>query len=194
MGSKIDNLASQLQAMAAPSGPQLSVSQGVITAWAPSTTPPTVSLTLSGSATPIAGVRYAASYTPNVGDTVQVLKQGGQLLVLCRIANAPDASAWSAPTLASGFISGGNGQVHVQYRTVVSAGATRVDWRGSVTRSANLAIVTSGLPAMVDATKGRAFGCITDVGTLEVDFFAGACTLVSGSPTWISFDGVSYYL
>jgi hypothetical protein len=77
----------QLASTPSPTAPTFS--QGVITAWSSGTTPPTVSLTLSGSSVVVPGVSYVSSYTPTVGDVVQVLKQGYSLLVMGSVASVP---------------------------------------------------------------------------------------------------------
>lgn len=48
--------------------------------------PASVGITLGGSSTVVTGVRYLASYTPADGDTVWVLRNGGDLLVLGKLA------------------------------------------------------------------------------------------------------------
>lgn len=63
-------------------GPQLR--QGVVTATA--TGPNRVTIKLGGSTVAIAGVRYLASYSPTVNDTVFVLANGVDLLVLGKLA------------------------------------------------------------------------------------------------------------
>lgn len=60
----------------------LSRHQGVVQAVAATT----VSLTLDGGSTVLSGVRYLASYTPAVNDTVEVLVDGTDLFVLGKLA------------------------------------------------------------------------------------------------------------
>lgn len=55
--------------------------KGVIAAIDTNTTPPTVSVTLSGDSTQIAGLHYAQGYYPTVGDVVIIDKLGSGLLV-----------------------------------------------------------------------------------------------------------------
>jgi hypothetical protein len=45
-----------------------------------------LTLTLGGSTTPIAGVRYLASYTPTAGDTVVVDHVGSDIMVIGKLA------------------------------------------------------------------------------------------------------------
>lgn len=193
--SDVSNLAAQLASLAAPSGPQLSVSQAVITAWNASGTPPTVTLLLSGGSTPVDNVRYSDAYTPSVGDTVQVLKQSNQLFVFDHIANSADLSTWNTPTLQPGFSAGRPGiQPGVQWRSFTVAGQTKMEWKGAVSRTSGSSIIVgSGLP-IVPGSTGRALGLMSDLGMIEVDFFSDECGLTSATPAWISFDGVNYYL
>jgi hypothetical protein len=57
-----------------------------------STTSPTVSITLQGTATVIAGVRYTVGFAPAVGDTVICARVGTDLFVLSKIATV--TAAW----------------------------------------------------------------------------------------------------
>lgn len=45
-----------------------------------------VDITLDGGTTVLTGVRYLASYTPTLNDTVEVLKDGNDLFILGRLA------------------------------------------------------------------------------------------------------------
>lgn len=193
MDQKVNALAAQLAQMAQPKYTPSTTSQGVITGWDNTGSPPTVSLTLSGGATVVASVRYLDSYSPVVGDSVLVLKQGGALVVVGQIHNDSAPAGWTAPALQAGFTTGRPGQAPVQYREIVVAGQRKVEWRGAVTRTSGTLIVGAGLPVMLSG-YGRALPLITSVGVLEVDFFSDECGLLTGSPAWISFDGVSYYL
>lgn len=62
--------------------PALSRHQGVITA----VTAPTVSLTLDGGNTVLTDIRRMESYSPTVGDTVEVLRDGSDIFVLGKLA------------------------------------------------------------------------------------------------------------
>jgi hypothetical protein len=48
--------------------------------------PASVTVTLSGSSTSTAGIRYLASYTPTNGDTVLILRAGGDLVCIGKLA------------------------------------------------------------------------------------------------------------
>lgn len=65
-------------------GSMLQFRQAVVTALA--TTPARVSITLAGSATVIPNIRYLASYTAAVNDTVWLLQNGPDLIVMGKLA------------------------------------------------------------------------------------------------------------
>lgn len=144
-------LIDQLRAMTA-SGVTASLSQGVVVATSPASSPPTATITLSGSSVQIAGIRFLSSYTPVVNDTVQVLKQGGSLLILGHTADLGTATAttggWSTPSLSSGFTTNGNSNGAVKYRKVMDNGLWKVQLIGAVARSSGTTIMAAGqLPA-----------------------------------------------
>lgn len=129
-------LASQLTAMAS-TGPPLVINQGNIVDISTEDTPPTASITLSGSGTQIDGVRYLDSYTPIIGDTVAVLKQNASTLIIGHVADLGTTSAstagWTQATLFSGsFTHGGNGNGNLMYRKVMDHGAWKMQWKGAV--------------------------------------------------------------
>lgn len=88
-------------------------------------TPPTVTVTLSGSATTIPGVRYLDSYSPVAGDTVHLLKQTSDVLILGQVNNTPPNPA------ANGWQTSGG----VSYRKVLDNGDFKVQFKGSFTVS-----------------------------------------------------------
>jgi hypothetical protein len=78
-----------------PEAPGVQFRQGVIQA----ATPPTATLQLGGSTTDIPGVPCLSSYTPVAGDTVCVLKNGPDLLIVGSVG--PKAWTPYTPTLRS---------------------------------------------------------------------------------------------
>jgi len=78
--SDLDDLARAL--LPDPAEPKLQLRKGQVTAIAA----PTVTVTLGGSSTAIAGVSHLASYSPTVNDIVFVLVDGPSLLVLGKLA------------------------------------------------------------------------------------------------------------
>lgn len=105
--------------------------KGVVTAVA--------SLTLSAqiggdTSTTVDGIRYFDSYSPVVGDTVQILKQGSDLVALGQVndSSTGTANGWVQPTLGSGFTHSAD---PVQYRLLVDAGEPTIQLRGSMTHT-----------------------------------------------------------
>lgn len=147
--------------------------KGVITASAATGTPPTVSLTLSGSTTVIDGVRYLDSYSPVVGDTVEILKQVSSIVVLGQLNNTPPAPA------SNGWQTSGG----VSYRKVLDNGDFKVQFKGSFTVSGT-SLFTMGSDYFPSVTRtftagrnGKATSVLVQVST------SGAVTLVGGTQT-----------
>lgn len=66
------------------------IRKGVVTAVDLASSPPVVTVLLSGdTTTPIAGVKVFRAYTPVVGDTTLLLRQGKDLLALGTVAASP---------------------------------------------------------------------------------------------------------
>lgn len=118
------------------------IRKGIITSFESGGSPPTVTLNISGdTTTSIAGVRFIDSYTPVVGDTVLILKQGADIMVLGHIAEA--GSTWTQATLASGFSHNGNSNGNLEYRRVFDRGSWKMQWRGSVSRTSNTTVISA---------------------------------------------------
>jgi hypothetical protein len=200
-------LAAQLTSMA-DSGVACSLSQGTVVATSPTTSPPTASITLSGSTTQVDGVRFLSSYSPQVNDTVQVLKQGGSLLILGHTADLGTSTAtsggWQTPTLSSGFTTNGNSNGNLQYRLVMDNGLWKVQWIGSVAHSgSNTTIIAAGvIPSQFRPTAKRSILVPRDVqggsNVAQIDFgtdgsvaLVGGTTVPGGSTT--SAGGHSHY-
>ena len=125
------------------------VVKGIVTAISANTTPPTLTINISGDTTvPVAGVRYIDSYSPTVGDTILAVKQGPVLFVLGKIASVGTlgnggGSGWTQATLASGFTHNGDSQGNVEYRKVWDNGSWKMQWRGCAARSANTTVISA---------------------------------------------------
>ncbi len=100
-------------------------------------TPPTVTVTLSGSTTTIPGVRYLDSYAPVVNDVVIFLKQTSDVLIIGQIAGQFAESVFTDVPLDNGNGHNGNGEGNFQIRRVWDHGAWRVDLRGGINYVAN---------------------------------------------------------
>jgi hypothetical protein len=85
-------------------------------------------------------VRFLTNYTPAVGDTVQILKQSGSLLIFGHVADNGTASsqegAWiDVTSFGTGFTNNGDSQGDLQYRRIMDHGSWKMQWRGSVALS-----------------------------------------------------------
>lgn len=191
-------------AIASGSSGGLTMIQGVVTAVDYSGSPPTVTATLSGSSTPVAGLRFCQSYTPTVGDVVQILQQQSSLLVVDTIYTDPDGSHepygiakdWTAPSLASGIVSSAGGGGPVMYRIIHDHGTDRVDFKGSVgipglASNNQLLFNISGTAISVF----RLGAAISSSGAAEIGMdTSGAITLRAASGANVAFlDNVSLY-
>jgi hypothetical protein len=95
--------------------------KGTVTAWDATGTPPSVTINLSGDTTDIPGVRYQGGYSPVVGDTVDIMKQGTALMVIGRKHDGgTDAeNGWINPVAS------------IWYRRIVSNGSLKLEFKGS---------------------------------------------------------------
>jgi len=102
--------------------------KGIVTAVAL----PYISVQLGGdTSASIGNVRFIDSYSPNVGDTVQLMKQGSDILAYGQIntlTTAQSQNGWVAPTLASGWTTDSSDPV--LYRRVVDNGDYKIQLRG----------------------------------------------------------------
>lgn len=96
----------------------------------------TCTVQLGGDATTsIPGVRILDSYSPVVGDVVQLGMQGTEIFVIGRINKSNVTTAvngWVTPSLASGFTHSSN---TVQYRVVWDNGDRKIQLRGTASVS-----------------------------------------------------------
>lgn len=184
----VRDLAAQITAAAQPAYTAPQVVKGTITAFSSDTTPPTVSLNLSGDTTAIDGVRYLISYSPLVGDVVALLKTGPDLFVLG--AYAQGASSWTTPTLSSGFAQNGDSQGNVQYRLVWDNGSPKMQWQGAASRTANTTIIAaSQITSTFRPTAKRKVPAARGMGNGNA---LPNCQLVFNTDGTVVIDGHSY--
>ena len=131
--SDLDPLRNLAQALAMDPGQPVTMTKGLVQAYSIGGQPPTLSIYLSGdTSTLIQGVRFIDSYSPAIGDVVQVIKQGPMLLVLGQIAGGANhaANGWVTPLLSSGC------SVHPSdppyYRLILDNGSKKVQLRGQI--------------------------------------------------------------
>lgn len=117
--------------------------KGVVTAVNLHAIPRTLSAQLEGdTTTTVDDIGFIHSYTPVVGDTVQIIKQGSSILAIGQTsiaASTPAQDGWIAPTLASGVTT--NAFDPVRYRVIVDNGARKIQLRGGVNLNASQTVL-----------------------------------------------------
>lgn len=94
---------------------------------------PSVTVDLSGVS--VASVRLAASYTPVVGDTVLLLKQGNEFFAAFKIQDIGSKSDEDAGGWITASLNGAHsvqGSATVMYRRVMDHGSWKMQWKGAV--------------------------------------------------------------
>lgn len=145
-----DEIRQLAAALAPPVEEALSARKAVIEAVAlgNSSTAPTVQVTLGGVS--ISSIRVAASYTPTVGDTALLLKQGNEFFAAFKIQDVGTAVASSLgggfikPTLNSGHAHNGNSNGDLMYRRVLDNGAWKIQWQGGISLGGSDTILSAG--------------------------------------------------
>lgn len=161
------------------------IKKGTVVSIQSTGTPPTLTITLSGSATEIPGVRYIDSYAPVAGDTVDVLWQNSAVLVLGQVAANFAESTWTTVPLVNGNSHNGNGNGNFQMRRVWDHGAWRVDLQGGINYAGNnIANSIDAKYRPVNATR-RTVLCARDAGganDVKIDIGAdGTVSMVGGT-------------
>jgi len=131
--SDLDPLRNLAQTLAYDPGQPVTMTKAVVQAYSIGGQPPTLSIYLSGdTSTLIQGVRFLDSYSPAIGDVVQVIKQGPMLMVLGQIAGGAShaSNGWVTPTLSSGFAAHAFDPPY--YRLILDNGSKKVQLRGRV--------------------------------------------------------------
>lgn len=112
------------------------LTKGIITAIDFAGSPPTVTINIGGdTTTPIANVRMLNDYSPVVGHTVLISKQGPDIIIFGHIAEvagkavANGANGWTLATLSAGSHNG-DSQGSVYYRRVLEDGSWKMQWQG----------------------------------------------------------------
>lgn len=167
------------------------IRKAIVTAISAATTPPTISVQMSGdTTTTVSGVRIEEDYSPRVGHTVLIFKQGNDIFAFGHIADLAGAASggWTTAGLASGWTHNGNSGGDVQYRKVMQDGSWKMQWRGCVGTGSGTSVLASALAAeFCPASKrpvitgrdpaGGAVACQLDFNT------SGTITVVGGTQT-----------
>lgn len=159
----------QLAALAAtlnsPAPVSANVTKGVVTAISLTGTPPSLTATLNGDTTsPVAGIVFLDSYTPNVGDTVLIVKQANSVFALGQLndaVNGTSVNGWKTPSLNSGVTS--HSGAPIQYRIVVDNGDNAVQFKGAMDLSGHPTALFT-LPAPYAPSAPRNFIVYRDDG------------------------------
>jgi len=69
---------------------------------------PMVTITLAGDSSPLHGVRFADTYTPNLGDTVWVVVSGSDAFVLSKLTDIPNGNGTVRTPSTPGIIGHGD--------------------------------------------------------------------------------------
>lgn len=173
------------------------IRKGTITASNPTATPPSVDLTLSGDdTTTVSAVRYIDSYSPVVGDTVLIIKQGTDIVVLGQINDTGVGAdnGWQTPSLGSGFSNNGNSNGNPAYRLVVDNGDLKVQWKGSVAKTGTATALCTLAAPYLPASK-RSIITARDPGggsnVVQLDFNTDGTVVVVGGTTVPSGTGTT---
>lgn len=196
---QLRDLATQIARMTKLGFDPMTIRKGIIAAVNESS-PPTVSINLSGDTqTLVSEVRTLNNYTPLVGQTVLVAKQGTEIFLLGSIASATpraaagsavDTNGWIKATLTNGSHGGNDNDVY--YRRILDHGSWKVQWRGVWNPSGNSFMIdaANALDENYRPTSYRSIACARDVtsstdrlATLRMDFAAdGTVRYYSAAP------------
>lgn len=120
--------------------------KGVVTAFDFLGSPPTLTVEISGDTTvSISNVRVINTYSPQVGHTVLLAKQGSDIVVIGHIAAVSAyklGEDWVRATLTNGS-HGGNSNGDIYYRRILDHGSWKMQWRGGWNTSGTLMINTA---------------------------------------------------
>lgn len=174
----------------------MTVRKGVVASVNDFADPPTVSINISGDTnTLVSQVRTLNNYTPVVGQTVLVAKQGTEIFLLGSIASINPRSTTDATLTGNGWIkadlsngSHGSGEHAVHYRRVLDHGSWKMQWRGLWNTSGSTTMIDSGdaLDPNYRPTSYRAVVCARQSAgavTIRLDFNAnGTVEVLTGTP------------
>ncbi|WP_432112875.1 hypothetical protein [Streptomyces sp. S1] len=168
--------------------------KGTITAINYSQAPPTVSILISGDTTTVVDdVRIMNNFTPVVGQTVDIRKQGPDVVITAATASVggtavPAGSGWVRATLTNGTHGAAN-QGHVYYRLIMDHGSWKMQWRGgwnvsgTVMIDAANALDSQFCPADTDRTLIAARNTAGGAVGVHITFTSDGRVVMSGHNT-----------
>ena len=185
-----DHVRDLASALATPTGTPVSVTKGVVTAFNLAANPPNVTVQLGGdTSTTISGVRFIDSYSPTVGDTCLILKQGSDIFALGQINDQDEGgttSGWVTPTLGSSFTHDAALMGDLKYRVIVDNGDRKLQFKGSVDvlNSSSATLFTLPAGAIPSANRNvaivRNYDGGSNVAVLEINL-SGVVSLRGGT-------------
>lgn len=123
--------------------------KGIVTAFDFQGSPPTITVNIGGDASvEVADVRIINTYSPEIGHTVLLIKQGSQIFALGHLADlaatttSSGSGGWVQATLSNGS-HGGNENGDIYYRRILDHGSWKIQWRGGWTVSGTAMIATA---------------------------------------------------
>lgn len=165
--------------------------KGVVTAINYTTSPPTVSINIQGeTSVTVDGVRIMNNYSPVVGQTVDIRKQGADIVITGHTA---DVSGTSVGNAGSGWIlaqltngaHNGNSNGDIYYRLVLDHGSWKMQWQGAWSVSGTAMIdAADALPAEYRPTRHRsvvAGRTVTNASAIVWDFHTDGRVTLTGS-------------
>lgn len=194
---QLRDLATQIADMTKLGFDPMTIRKGIIASVSDATSPPTVSLNISGDVgTLVSEVRLLNNYTPLVGQTVLLAKQGTEIFLLGSIASDnPHVAAQSSEsgngwtTLSPSNGSSGSGDNAIRYRRVMDHGSWKMQWRGEWNPAGSSTMIASGQALDTDYRPGgrRALAAARDASgatTLRMEFSSdGTVTMWQSAPT-----------
>ncbi|MEV4783969.1 hypothetical protein AB0K53_00695 [Streptomyces tuirus] len=164
--------------------------------------------------------RMESYQSPTVGDLIVMAQSSsGSWIAHGRLSAGID-SAWTKPTLATGFTHDGNSNGDVRYRVTVIAGTPHMQWRGGITIVYSASSIqnsgdflatplpaalrpagTRSLTAACSATGSSSLSLKVDARTDGQMRIVGTTTSTSDTystpiirPGWVSLNGLQYPL
>lgn len=159
LSTEIRNLVQQMQKSGSLGFDPATFIKGTVTAFDFAGAPPTLTINIGGdTTTEISDIRLLNNYSPEIGHTVLVGKQGSTVAVLGHIS---ELSAFTVDDGAGGWVRanlthgthGGGGQGDIYYRRIQDHGTWKVQWRGSWGVDSSLLMLDTSDSVQADAYR-----------------------------------------